>query len=52
MNNRYESAPEKFVVSKSWGWKSSQSIDDDGSVGYDLGRKDSKIRYMVVIGNV
>ncbi len=50
----YESAPEKFVVSKSWGWKSSQAaFDDGGSTGYDLSRpKDSKLRYMVVIGNV
>ena len=50
----YESAPEKFVVSKSWGWKSSQSAFEDGSgSGYDMGRaKDGKLRYMVVIGNV
>jgi hypothetical protein len=50
----YESAPDKFDVSKSWGWKSSQMQLDDG-----LGRadniksgKDGKLRYMVVIGNV
>ena len=50
----YESAPEKFVVSKSWGWKSSQSaFEDGGNTGYDMGRtKDGKLRYMVVIGNV
>lgn len=50
----YESAPEKFVVSKSWGWKSSQMVLDDGGVSYDIARgaKDSKLRYMVVIGNV
>jgi hypothetical protein len=50
----YESAPEKFVVSKSWGWKSSQMVLDEGGVGYELGRgaKESKLRYMVVIGNV
>ncbi|ETN39140.1 uncharacterized protein HMPREF1541_05363 [Cyphellophora europaea CBS 101466] len=50
----YESAPEKFVVSKSWGWKSSQMVLDDGGASYDLSRgaKESKLRYMVVIGNV
>lgn len=50
----YESAPEKFVVSKSWGWKSSQMVLDEGGVGYDMSRgaKESKLRYMVVIGNV
>ena len=50
----YESAPEKFVVSKSWGWKSSQAaFEDGGSTGYDMSRaKDGKLRYMVVIGNV
>lgn len=50
----YESAPEKFVVSKSWGWKSSQMVLDDGGSHYDLTKtsKDGKLRYMVVIGNV
>jgi hypothetical protein len=50
----YESAPEKFVVSKSWGWKSSQMVLDESGVSYDLARgaKESKLRYMVVIGNV
>lgn len=50
----YESAPEKFVVSKSWGWKSSQMVLDESGISYDLSRgaKESKLRYMVVIGNV
>lgn len=50
----YESAPEKFVVSKSWGWKSSQMVAEDGMDGHDLARgpKETKLRYMVVIGNV
>ena len=49
----YESAPEKFVVSKSWGWKSSQSAFDDGGSGYEMGRpKDGKLRYMVTLGCV
>ncbi|KPI39319.1 uncharacterized protein AB675_5238 [Cyphellophora attinorum] len=50
----YESAPEKFVVSKSWGWKSSQMVPEDGSLPYDLAHpsRGSSLRYMVVIGNV
>jgi hypothetical protein len=50
----YESAPEKFVVSKSWGWKSSQMVLDEAGTPFELGRgaKESKLRYMVVIGNV
>lgn len=63
----YESAPDCFNFGKSWGWKSSQMILDDG-VGYDSGTggkvpvvgissgglsgKEGKLRYMVVIGNV
>lgn len=60
----YESAPDSFNFGKSWGWKSSQMVLDDG-MGYDSGKaptvgmpsgvlsaKDGKLRYMVVIGNV
>jgi hypothetical protein len=49
----YESAPDRFDVSKSWGWKSSQMQLDDG-IGIDAAKtsKDGKLRYMVVIGNV
>ena len=49
----YESAPDKFDVSKSWGWKSSQMQLDDGIGGLDATKssKDGKLRYMVVIGN-
>ena len=43
----YESAPDRFNFSQSWGWKSSQMVLDDG-----MGGKDGKLRYMVVIGNV
>ncbi|KAJ9624363.1 hypothetical protein H2204_010816 [Knufia peltigerae] len=50
----YESAPDRFDVSKSWGWKSSQMQLDDGMSGPDTNKtsKDNKLRYMVVIGNV
>ncbi|KAJ9607237.1 hypothetical protein H2200_008309 [Cladophialophora chaetospira] len=50
----YESAPDKFDVSKSWGWKSSQMQLDDGIGGPDniKSGKDGKLRYMVVIGNI
>lgn len=59
----YESAPDSFNFGKSWGWRSSQLILDDG-IGYDSGLtskpptvslpngKESKLRYMVVIGIV
>ncbi|KAL8727648.1 MAG: hypothetical protein Q9181_005631 [Wetmoreana brouardii] len=59
----YESAPDHFNFSQSWGWKSSTMILDDGLLGYeDLGqgagttatggKGDGKLRFMVVIGNV
>jgi len=50
----YESAPDKFDVSKSWGWKSSQMVLDDGFGGYDVTKSasDSKLRYVVVLGNI
>lgn len=48
----YESAPDKFNFSQSWGWKSSTMILDDGLLGYEEGTrsKDSRLRFMVVIG--
>jgi hypothetical protein len=50
----YESAPDRFNFSQSWGWKSSQMVLDDGLGGHDMAKaaKDGKLRYMVVIGNV
>jgi BTB/POZ domain len=54
----YESAPDRFNFSQSWGWKSSQMVLDDGvSAATELsgGRSNKdggKLRYMVVIGNV
>lgn len=50
----YESAPDRFNFSQSWGWKSSSFILDDGAASPEgsKGSKDGKLRYMVVIGNV
>jgi hypothetical protein len=63
----YESAPDKFNFSQSWGWKSSTLMLDDGlgeegvgekddllpgSEGGSAGRSDGKLRFMVVIGNI
>lgn len=48
----YESAPDQFNFSQSWGWKSSNMVLDDGVMGYEEGSrsKDGKLRFMVVIG--
>ena len=48
----YESAPDKFNFSQSWGWKSSNMVLDDGILGYEEGArsKEGKLRFMVVIG--
>ena len=50
----YESAPDKFNFSQSWGWKSSNMVLDDGVMGYEEGLrgKEGKLRFMVVIGMV
>ncbi|KAL9604658.1 MAG: hypothetical protein Q9219_000378 [cf. Caloplaca sp. 3 TL-2023] len=52
----YESAPDHFNFSQSWGWKSSTMILDDAQLGYEdeggARRGDGKLRFMVVIGNV
>ncbi|EXJ89540.1 hypothetical protein A1O3_02607 [Capronia epimyces CBS 606.96] len=50
----YESAPDKFDVSKSWGWKSGQMQLDDGLGECDASKasKEGRLRYMVVIGNI
>ncbi|KAF1350016.1 hypothetical protein BDV97DRAFT_377164 [Delphinella strobiligena] len=58
----YESAPDTFNFSQSWGWKSSTLMLDDGLLpdeGTDdmdmpLGgiKRDGKLRFMIVIGNV
>ena len=59
----YESAPDLFNFSQSWGWKSSTMVLDDGAYGYDGGNtgegvvgnggkagREGRLRFMVVIG--
>ena len=59
----YESAPDRFNFSQSWGWKSSTLMLDDISIsggtdelnGPNLSsskKLDGKLRFMVVIGNL
>jgi hypothetical protein len=59
----YESAPDRFNFSQSWGWKSSTLMLDEGNLGggEDMDgsegsegrkKKDGKLRFMVVIGNL
>lgn len=50
----YESAPDRFNFSQSWGWKSSNMVLDDGFAGINgvSKGKDGRLRYMVTIGNV
>lgn len=55
----YESAPDTFNFSQSWGWKSStlmldDGMSDEGADELEMGglRKDGKLRFMIVIGNV
>jgi hypothetical protein len=56
----YESAPDRFNFSQSWGWKSSTLMLDEITLtgGSDEGverknlRGEGKLRFMVVIGNL
>lgn len=55
----YESAPDTFNFSQSWGWKSSTLMLDDGMLGDEVSpeaeipiRDANKLRFMIVIGNV
>ncbi|KAH7119808.1 hypothetical protein B0J11DRAFT_70831 [Dendryphion nanum] len=62
----YESAPDRFNFSQSWGWKSSTLMLDEGTIGENpdeemissetLAQKrrsgEGKLRFMVVIGNL
>ncbi|KAL9126815.1 MAG: hypothetical protein Q9217_004189 [Psora testacea] len=61
----YESAPDLFNFSQSWGWKSSTMVLDDGLCGVDgtgetgasgnasaRGGKEGRLRFMVVIGRL
>ena len=48
----YESAPDKFNFSQSWGWKSSNLVVDDGAATAEDGERvrEPRLRFMVVIG--
>ena len=52
----YESAPDRFNFSQSWGWKSSTMILDDGFPPHEEsgngreGKGNGRLRFMVVIG--
>ena len=52
----YESAPDTFNFSQSWGWKSSNLVVDDGIIGETTDgagkAKDLRLRFMVVIGMI
>ncbi|KAF2124025.1 hypothetical protein P153DRAFT_361645 [Dothidotthia symphoricarpi CBS 119687] len=60
----YESAPDRFNFSQSWGWKSSTLMLDEvaisgsadeaigGAGGVPVKKGDGKLRFMVVIGNL
>ena len=51
----YESAPDHFNFSQSWGWKSSTMILDDAQLGYEdensVRRGDGKLRFMVSLSS-
>lgn len=46
----FSSGPDSFNFSQSWGWKSSSLILEDGLMGE--GEKDSRLRFMVVLGEL
>ncbi|KAI9672965.1 MAG: hypothetical protein M1817_003129 [Caeruleum heppii] len=50
----YESAPDGFNFSQSWGWKSNALIFDDGlsKEGEEPRSRDGRLRFSVVLGNV
>ncbi|RPB14046.1 hypothetical protein P167DRAFT_572968 [Morchella conica CCBAS932] len=50
----FSSGPDSFNFSQSWGWKSSSLILEEGSGGPvgESAEKDSRLRFMVVLGNV
>lgn len=63
MLSLYESAPDQFNFSQSWGWRSSTLMLDEGGllgVGVDerenppmeKPKKDARLRFMIVLGNV
>ncbi|KAI9842883.1 MAG: hypothetical protein M1838_002927 [Thelocarpon superellum] len=51
----YESAPDGFNFSQSWGWRSSMILDDDASSSNEsegTRSRDGRLRFSVVLGNV
>ena len=53
----YESAPDKFNFSQSWGWKSSTLLVDDEILDYEEGgvrgsTRNGRLRFMIVIGSL
>jgi len=46
----FSSRPDSFNFSQSWGWKSSSLILDEGMLGGEGNDKDSRLRFMVVLG--
>ncbi|KAA8904892.1 hypothetical protein FN846DRAFT_18857 [Sphaerosporella brunnea] len=52
MLSMFSSRPDSFNFSQSWGWKSSSLILDEGILSGDGSDKDSRLRFMVVLGNV
>ena len=63
----YESAPDRFNFSQSWGWKSSTLMLDDGlescedlavegaeidATGVSAGGDGGRLRFVVCIGNI
>jgi len=46
----FSSRPDSFNFSQSWGWKSSSLILDEGMLGGEGNEKDSRLRFMVVLG--
>ncbi|TGZ79540.1 hypothetical protein EX30DRAFT_321084 [Ascodesmis nigricans] len=51
MLSMFSSGPDSFNFSQSWGWKSSSLILEEGGLMGD-NEKDSRLRFMVVLGNV
>jgi hypothetical protein len=50
MLSMFSSRPDSFNFSQSWGWKSSSLILDEGMLGEGGSDKDSRLRFMVVLG--
>jgi len=46
----YESRPDRFNFSQSWGWKSGSLVVDEVEMG--KGNEGGRLRFMIVVGNV